>query len=210
MTQAIMGGSAALDAGAPGDIEDSIVAIESMNGNLLCTGTVVATGRVLTAAHCRRDEPLRLRIPATGGDVAVQRAIVHPSLDIMVIDFDAGAAGFGSVLVLSRVETGIGWVGRRVALAGYGRTEAGSTGDLRFVEETVTRESAAELAVDGAGASGACEGDSGGPLLVFDGGGARVEGVLSRGSASCRGIDVYTRTEPVAAWLDAVEACPER
>src|SRR4051812_4459590 len=70
VTQAIIGGSpAAADGG--GALPASIGAIESPTGALLCTGTIVSPGRMLTAAHCRRSGRsggLRLRLPSTGGD----------------------------------------------------------------------------------------------------------------------------------------------
>jgi len=207
VTQAIMGGSS-----APGDggaaLPASIAAIESSTGALLCTGTVVSAGRILTAAHCRKSDGLRLRMPSSGGEAVARAYIVHPELDVMVIEFDASAPGFGVALELVSDDMSAGWIGRRLELAGYGTTEAGSTGELRFTEEPVSKIERSEIAVDGAGASGACLGDSGGPLLVLDGTPSpKVAGVLSRGSASCRGIDVYTRADVIAAWLDRTSGC---
>lgn len=218
VTQAIMGGSPAVpDGGAV--LPASIGAIESPSGALLCTGTIVSPGRMLTAAHCRRSGgsgALRLRIPSTGGDAVVRAFVVHPELDVMLMEFDASAPGFDSALGLVSGQIDAEWIGRRLELAGYGTTETGATGELRFTEEPVAKIDDGEIAVDGAGESGACEGDSGGPLLVPDGatsigdGGRatpRVAGVLSRGSASCRGIDVYTRADAIADWLADTMSC---
>jgi secreted trypsin-like serine protease len=61
--------------------------------------------------------------------------------------------------------------------------------------------------VDGEGRTGACAGDSGGPLLVADSSGqARVAGVLDRGSADCLGLDLYTRIDALADWIERVSA----
>jgi hypothetical protein len=59
------------------------------------------------------------------------------------------------------------------------------------------------LEVDSDGDSGACEGDSGGPLLWTDDSGKTFSlGVLRSGSTSCRGTDNYERLGPLRQWLE--------
>jgi hypothetical protein len=91
-----------------------------------------------------------------------------------------------------------------VQLAGFGSTRAGSLGTLGYLVEPVKFIDSVFITVTGQGRSGACEGDSGGPLLVRDDNGAvRIWGVLSAGSSSCRDDDVYIRLDRANEWLAA-------
>jgi hypothetical protein len=91
-------------------------------------------------------------------------------------------------------------------LAGRGYTDSGSRGELRFVTESVVSLEHEALVVDGAGVTGSRSGDSGGSLLAphdatnhFE-----VVGVLSRGSASCTGLDEYTLVSAFTEWAEQV------
>ncbi|KAI3388010.1 hypothetical protein SNEBB_010313 [Seison nebaliae] len=48
----------------------------------------------------------------------------------------------------------------------------------------------------------ACEGDSGGPLIDYDGEKAMIVGVVSYGGTPCQGVGVYTRTKYYIKWLN--------
>ncbi|MBV9949447.1 MAG: trypsin-like serine protease, partial [Myxococcales bacterium] len=95
-------------------------------------------------------------------------------------------------------------------MAGYGATENGTLRSLRFLAESITSLDAEQITVRGFGKSGACEGDSGGPLLVRGADGAPlVAGVMSLGSASCLDEDTYVRLDAIEGWVNAtVEAAP--
>ncbi len=70
--------------------------------------------------------------------------------------------------------------------------------------ERVTSVEESFIITDGAGVSGACNGDSGGPLLTRDASGElQLAGVLSGGSASCTGVDEYVRADAIADWATA-------
>jgi len=59
--------------------------------------------------------------------------------------------------------------------------------------------------VDGYGMTGACEGDSGGPLLTrASDGSLRVAGILTAGAPSCLGQDRYVRLDTLAGWAQSI------
>ena len=77
-------------------------------------------------------------------------------------------------------------------------------GELRFAEEPIAEIGPLEISMDGQGRTGACAGDSGGPLLVADGSGSpRIAGVLSAGSVDCLGVDLYVRSDSFLRWVEA-------
>lgn len=101
------------------------------------------------------------------------------------------------------------WSGRLVQLAGFGTDVLSPPGPRRFLVETLKRVMEESLLVDGQGKSGACAGDSGGPLLMRARSGAPVVvGILSKGSPSCMGEDIYVRVDKVSSWLREHVAAP--
>ncbi len=89
-----------------------------------------------------------------------------------------------------------------VELSGFGQTDDGATG-RRFAVEAVSVVNDASISVSGAGVSGACAGDSGGPLLTRnESGDVAALGILSQGSPDCVGTDRYVRLLGVLDWLN--------
>jgi hypothetical protein len=130
----------------------------------------------------------------------------HPELDLLAMTFDAGALPPELVAPIPAAvaELPASLLGSVAVLAGFGVADAGSD-LLRFAAEQVADLDTTSISVDGGGVSGACHGDSGGPLLgrAVDGF-VRVYGVLSEGSLSCRGEDRYTRLDTDSQWASLV------
>lgn len=198
-----------------------IPSASSGGGTDLCSGVAVAPTFALTAAHCfDRDRDGSLDHAASDGipDASVvvrelaefeaprfpiDAAWLHPGLDVAL--FEArGLITLDPALepLLPHGEAlDDSWLSSPVEIAGYGITEDGEAGSLAFAIEEVTRLEPDFLVVDGRGRSGACGGDSGGPVLGRSNqGDARVVGVLDDGDPSCTGEDYFTRVDRLLDW----------
>jgi hypothetical protein len=169
-----------------------------------CMGVVVGADTLLTAAHCFAEAEAAL-LPAgaeDGGPMVPESIVPHDTLDLALVRLPAGATAHLTPLRTPREAMSLN-VGDLTQLAGFRHDEHGLMQELTFAVETVVRVSPEAITVSGFGFSGACYGDSGGPLLVRSASGAiEVAGILSRGALSCRGEDSYTRLDVVIPWLN--------
>jgi hypothetical protein len=168
----------------------------------LCSGALVGLDVVLTARHCMASDGQTTIIFGR----SVDRPVSTVKVDHFVVD---GLEGDLALAVFDPrstpfIETMRLWgdysiaVGDSVTLSGFGKDEDGRVGRLTFVRESIAELDDQTITVDGKGKTGACVGDSGGPLLVVDAetGELRPIGVLSVGSATCTDLDVYQRVMP--------------
>jgi MYXO-CTERM domain-containing protein len=193
---------------APGAFP-AVVAISV--GNFLCTGTLVSSNVIFTAAHCLDGGPPADSIVVRFGDdvnqpLAPTASVVaygsHPEFcpdeeckeDIEDYGFlvlaQPQAGPFPRVLTAQDEWDELMQVDAPVTLVGYGKTESGDvTGIKRQVEVTITRFSGSgqEFQAGGDGLD-SCQGDSGGPAFARTAAGEYVlVGITSRGYTCGKG-----------------------
>lgn len=207
--------------------------IESGTGSaFICSSVLIHPRVVLTAAHCIAAAEGHAASVRVGGDrlgtgrvIAIERRLAHPSYDPQTLQSDLGLLVLKTPVranAVVRMQTP--WArspsGRSV-LFGWGLTEQDVlTGHLRSLQVIPERADAlrgfgglfdSELMIavghwrqaEGVFA-GACNGDSGGPLLRYTSRGRPVLiGIASFGAASCVAASpsVYTRVLPHYDWI---------
>ena len=198
----IFGGTASAPGAWP-----SVVAISL--GSFLCTGTLVSSNVVLTAAHCLDSKPsLGTIIVRLGDDIngpgASVKAIAYGSDPEFCADCDADIHDYGYIVLASsqpqaapfpRVITRqeewdeLMFIDAPVTLVGYGLDENDHTGVKRQVEVPITRFSTTGLEFQAGGMDlDSCQGDSGGPAFARLATGEYViAGVTSRGYTCGKG-----------------------
>ena len=193
-----------------------------------CSGLVIDSRTVLTAAHCLkpvRDMAVYYR-NADGAPVIVpvERAIAHPayrpdairsrvrSIDVALVRTADPLDPRFVPAALNATEAPA--VGDRVILSGYGVTRGGdwkSGGELRSVMLTVREPTSSVLvwtASANGGTAGACSGDSGAPFWSQDGTTAVAVATWAQAphGRGCGGLTQGPRLAPLRAWIDEAKA----
>ncbi len=200
-TSALFGADQAWPEGIDAKQAGAIGSVELDGGEVVCSASLVAAGYAITARHCNRPGRLWFRPSgtSTAGRSLVRGTVPHASLDLMLLELELSNELHPPVIEMGAI--GAGRVGEEVLLAGLGEVEGGERGSLLFVREPIVALTEDHLVVDGKGRTGACGGDSGGPLLDLNAGELRLLGVLSYGEASCVGKDYYVHVGAFGKWL---------
>ena len=184
-----------------------------IQGQVGCTGTLVAPNKVLTAAHCLDNVQADSLEVGFGADqyqidetVPVVSAVQHPQWDSQ--SNDVGVLTLAQDAQVPPVEMNPtmdqGWIGKVVILVGYGVSDGPSQtgiGTKRMVDVTIDSLEATTLHYTTTQGKTACNGDSGGPAFYEDNGQLVVVGVTSYGDQQCQQYGVYTRVDAYLDWV---------
>ncbi len=175
-----------------------------------CTGTLIASGVVITAGHCIEDKsPSSLGfglglMPETPRSIfQVLHVQDHPREDVALLLLEGEMPLELRPIPAATEPPPEALLGQEVEVAGFGQTHDGSEGRY-FARVELVSLTESMLEVNGRGQQGLCFGDSGGPVMAEIGGRVLVMGVEHGGDDNCVGHDQLSRLDPLEAWISEV------
>jgi hypothetical protein len=180
-----------------------------------CTGTLVSRHVIVTAGHCAGGAAQVYfgSDPVKGGTwLPVASAMAHPMFDPVQLMNDIAIVVLGADPPASAIPVPLGdpsaapVLGTPVRFVGFGYTGIGPGGmygaKYELTAAAATCATMADPMVSFCYGIATCNGDSGGPAFVVDGGREVLEGVTSWGDLTCAQFGVDTRVDAYRAWLD--------
>jgi len=201
-----------------------VVAVLNQETGEICSGTLLESRVILTAAHCVGKAASSLFI-FVGEKVDEPRALFIADAAVAHVNYDGYLKRDENDLALLHFNGGLPKTIRpaklvdgavtlppdaQLTIAGYGvaSMKNGGQGDgvLRQAEVALHRAdfAATELTLDQSQGRGGCAGDSGGPAFIKISGELRLVGVLSRpeeANHTCRKPTVYTKVAAFSEWI---------
>lgn len=181
-----------------------------------CTGTLIGTRAVLTAAHCvaAKTPPYELMHPVNfyigglyGTRYTAATAIVHPSYaggnnaDIAVVLLTEDVTDFTPIQISSAPPI----VGEEVVLVGYGKTgeDSGNFGTMHRAVNIISSVEAQIFRIEGVGGGtgNICNGDSGGPTFAVRNGREVLIGIHSTKGGVCGQQGNDMRLDVFLPWI---------
>lgn len=198
--------------------------IQTAFGEGVCSGTLIASNIVLTAAHCTEDLVGAAVVFGTNMETAkevrsVDLVAVHPEYspkapgqggwnDIALIRFKGALPKSAKIADYLQASTSLK-KGLKAVAAGFGTTAANGRGtdEGKLRKTTLTLQNPAyektELMFPLSSRGGStCHGDSGGPAYITQAGKLVVIGITSRGTgAGCDNVSIFTSVASHAAYI---------
>lgn len=175
------------------EVTRSAVVLLNMEGNGLqlgaCTGTIIARRKILTAAHCLDEgvAVVRVWLGPPNPQIAAQSFVHYPGYVFNQAGFDVGVITMAEDLPRNLVPVLLSRdvrVGETAIIAGWGRDQNNSTATLRAGSTTISAVGSLLQTAYAPPSSSVCSGDSGGPILISEGGVWSVAGITSATSAN--------------------------
>lgn len=163
-----------------------------VQGQVFCSGTLIAPRKVLTAGHCATGQAMADAIGIGASDqqidqeIAVVSSTPHPQYDANTLANDVAVVTLAedapiAPAVLNQAMDD-SWVGTPMLLVGYGVDDGAAqtgAGTKRMVEIPIGQLTSTHVLYDEPSGKSACNGDSGGPMLLDQNGSLTVVAVAS-------------------------------